>query len=137
MHTDKRTRQLSNRLLRAQRALRAEQQAYDHLAQSALKVPCASLESCPTYYDGCNCTVECLVHNIDRAEVALAERDALRSSLTAMTAERDRLRACLTKLRADGLDIDDLLAAPVWTGKVLDADGSVLFDLATQPVKEG
>ena len=27
-------------------------------------------ERCPTYYDGCNCTVEALAHNIDRAEKA-------------------------------------------------------------------
>ena len=29
-------------------------------------------EICPTYYDGCNCTVEVLVFNIDRAEKAEA-----------------------------------------------------------------
>ena len=27
-------------------------------------------ERCPTYYDGCNCTVEVLVHNIKRAKRA-------------------------------------------------------------------
>ena len=27
-------------------------------------------EGCPTYYDGCNCTVEALVHNIERAKRA-------------------------------------------------------------------
>ena len=27
-------------------------------------------ERCPTYYDGCNCTVEVLVHNIERAKRA-------------------------------------------------------------------
>ena len=27
-------------------------------------------ERCPTYYDGCNCTVEVLVHNIERAKKA-------------------------------------------------------------------
>ena len=29
-------------------------------------------EDCPTYYDGCNCTIEVLVHNIERAEKAEA-----------------------------------------------------------------
>lgn len=29
-------------------------------------------ENCPTYYDGCNCTVEALVHNIERARKAEA-----------------------------------------------------------------
>ena len=27
-------------------------------------------ERCPTYYDGCNCTVEVLLHNIERAQKA-------------------------------------------------------------------
>ena len=27
-------------------------------------------ERCPTYYDGCNCTVEVLAHNIERAQRA-------------------------------------------------------------------
>ena len=27
-------------------------------------------ERCPTYYDGCNCTVEVLAHNIERAQKA-------------------------------------------------------------------
>ena len=27
-------------------------------------------EGCPTYYDGCNCTVEVLAHNIERAKRA-------------------------------------------------------------------
>ena len=27
-------------------------------------------EGCPTYHDGCNCTVEVLVHNIERAKKA-------------------------------------------------------------------
>ena len=47
-------------------------------------------EDCPTYHDGCNCTVEVLVHNIERAEKAEtrvveleAERDLLREEVTA------------------------------------------------------
>ena len=34
--------------------------------------PHGSPEQCPTYYDGCNCTVEALVHNIERARKAEA-----------------------------------------------------------------
>ena len=34
-------------------------------------------ENCPTYHDGCNCTVEVLVHNIERAEKAEARIDDL------------------------------------------------------------
>ena len=34
--------------------------------------PHGSPEQCPTYYDGCNCTVEVLVHNIERAKKAEA-----------------------------------------------------------------
>ena len=37
-------------------------------------------ERCPTYYDGCNCTVEVLVHNIERAKRAerrVAELEAI------------------------------------------------------------
>lgn len=85
MPTNKHIRQLTRRLLHARRALRAEQQAYEHLAKSALKVPCTSFEDCPTYYDGCNCTVECLVHNIDRAEVAEAEVARLKAVIAALT----------------------------------------------------
>lgn len=33
---------------------------------------------CPTYYDGCHCTVETLIHNIKRAEKAEAELAILR-----------------------------------------------------------
>ena len=41
-------------------------------------------ERCPTYYDGCNCTVEVLVHNIERAKKAerrVAELEAANSYL--------------------------------------------------------
>jgi hypothetical protein len=31
------------------------------------------IDDCPTYYDGCNCTMETLEHNIERAEKAEAE----------------------------------------------------------------
>lgn len=33
-------------------------------------------DNCPTWYDGCHCTVEALVHNIERAEKAEAKLDA-------------------------------------------------------------
>jgi hypothetical protein len=29
-------------------------------------------EDCPTFYDGCHCTVETLIHNIKRAEAAVS-----------------------------------------------------------------
>lgn len=55
---------------------------------------------------------------------ALTERDALR-------AEVERLRTFVDTLRADGLDIDDPVTAPTWTGKIHAPDGRLLFDLAT------
>ena len=149
-------------------------------------------DGCPTFYDGCNCTVETLVHNIRRAERAEEERDnerwlvmgmdyrnhrllrAAQSLHRAWRRERNlvdryqrdhddwmwttdkcdcaicdevrdrkslrsdardgivtRLRAFVRQLQADGLDIDDPTTAPVWTGKIHDADGRLLFDLAT------
>lgn len=42
-------------------------------------------ENCPTYYDGCNCTVEVLTYNIDRAQKA-------ETSLAAANAEIARLK---------------------------------------------
>jgi hypothetical protein len=33
-----------------------------------LGAPHSNPEKCPTYYDGCHCSVECLIHNINRAE---------------------------------------------------------------------
>ncbi len=36
---------------------------------------------CPTWYDGCHCTVETLTHNIDRSEKAEAELNALGGKL--------------------------------------------------------
>lgn len=58
-------------------------------------------EGCPTYYDGCNCTVEALVHNIERAEKAerrvaeleSASRDAL---LAASESRCDQVEIILT-----------------------------------------
>lgn len=41
-------------------------------------------ESCPTWYDGCHCTVDALRHNIERAEKAEAKRDALASKAVEM-----------------------------------------------------
>jgi hypothetical protein len=35
-------------------------------------------DNCPTYYDGCHCTVETLVHNIKRAEEAERELELMR-----------------------------------------------------------
>lgn len=44
--------------------------------------------------------------------------------------QRDALLRGLEAMRQDGLDIDDIATAPVWTGKVL-AGERVVFDLAT------
>lgn len=41
---------------------------------------------CPTYYDGCHCTVETLEHNIKRADEAEAERDSLKIQIEEMKA---------------------------------------------------
>ena len=41
-------------------------------------------EGCPTYYDGCNCTVEALVHNIERAEKAEARVADLEARLSSL-----------------------------------------------------
>ena len=38
-------------------------------------------ERCPTYYDGCNCTVEVLAHNIERAQKAERRVAELESEL--------------------------------------------------------
>ncbi|MCP4573260.1 MAG: hypothetical protein GY838_12975 [bacterium] len=38
-------------------------------------------ERCPTFHDGCHCTVENLVHNIDRAEAAEALISQVRKAL--------------------------------------------------------
>lgn len=45
--------------------------------------------SCPTWYDGCNCTVDCLEHNIKRAEEAEKDRDAARAELDRVREDRD------------------------------------------------
>ena len=69
----------------------------------------------------------------DRAAIAqrLAEREAIEAALKRAEAERDALRAFVAALRDDGLDIDDPTTAPVWTGKIHDTDGRLVFDLAT------
>ena len=64
-------------------------------------------ERCPTYYDGCNCTVEVLVHNIERAkrdEARIADLEqsvrTMHADASALTVERDRYREAL-KIIAD------------------------------------
>ena len=48
---------------------------------------------------------------------------------------RDALLRGLESMRRDGLDLDDLHTAPVWTGKVM-VGGRLVFDLATVAVPE-
>ena len=40
-------------------------------------------EECPTFHDGCHCTVENLVHNIERAEAAEAKLEEAWTGLVA------------------------------------------------------
>jgi hypothetical protein len=58
---------------------------YERLrAERPLDLPHSDHDDCPTYYDGCNCTVETLIHNIERAERAEHaenQRDNLRTAL--------------------------------------------------------
>jgi len=42
---------------------------------------CSGPDVCPTWHDGCNCTVEVIEHNIDRAEKAEDELRRLRGGL--------------------------------------------------------
>ena len=46
-------------------------------------------ERCPTYYDGCNCTVEVLVHNIERAQKAEARVAELEAAIRWACGESD------------------------------------------------
>lgn len=52
-------------------------------------------EKCPTFYDGCHCTVDVLVHNIKRAEAAEAEVKRLREVVAQSMQERDTLEAAI------------------------------------------
>lgn len=61
-------------------ALRVRLKHAQHGLGEGITRPHDAPEGCPTYYDGCNCTVEALAHNIDRAEKAerrVAELEAL------------------------------------------------------------
>ena len=51
-------------------ALRVRLKHAQHGLGEGITRPHDAPEGCPTYYDGCNCTVEALAHNIDRAEKA-------------------------------------------------------------------
>ena len=76
-------------------------------------------ERCPTYYDGCNCTVEALVHNIERAErdearmVELgASVRAMHADVSALTVERDRYAYILDRIAVErGTTFENLLNA--------------------------
>lgn len=43
---------------------------YEHYKETWLESPHSNPQDCPTYYDGCNCTVDTLKYNIERAEIA-------------------------------------------------------------------
>ena len=53
-------------------ALRVRLKHAQHGLGEGITRPHDAPEGCPTYYDGCNCTVEALVHNIERAQEAEA-----------------------------------------------------------------
>lgn len=81
--------------------LRTVAEHYDKLVarNRQLETECVFLEphtdskKCPTFYDGCNCTVETLVHNIDRAERAEARCDKLVAALGEIRREAAAARA--------------------------------------------
>lgn len=66
--------------------------------------PHDEIDGCPTYCDGCNCTVESLVHNIYRAQAAEAEATKAKAEARAAGAEVERLRDAL---RAELVDAQD------------------------------
>jgi hypothetical protein len=59
---------------------------------------------CPTYYDGCHCTVEVLKHNIERAEKAEAEVARLQAEAAVM---REALIRCREQLHDQQAMPDD------------------------------
>ena len=77
----------NSKLIAAQRALgeslRSQLiQAQQGLGENVTR-PHDGPDRCPTYYDGCNCTVEALVHNIERAEKAERRVAELEAALNA------------------------------------------------------
>ena len=51
-------------------ALRVRMERAQQGIEEGITRPHDGPEGCPTYHDGCNCTVEVLVHNIERAKRA-------------------------------------------------------------------
>lgn len=84
--------------------------------------------------DHARAEVEALKERLRRDEehVELLRQNSLvqHDKRRALEARLFRLCRGLEQMRADGLDIDDATTAPVWTGKVHDSQGRVLFDLA-------
>lgn len=58
-------------------------------AEWPLNAPHANPENCPTYYDGCRCSVDTLKHNIDRAETAEAHISVMKENIERLEKERD------------------------------------------------
>lgn len=56
------------------------------------------VDDCPTFYDGCNCTIQTLDHNIKRAQIAEAEVERLKASMARHFTEEH--------LAGDGPEID-------------------------------
>ena len=72
--------------------------------------PGRSWDDCPTFYDGCHCTVENLIHNVKRAEKAEAEVERLREGLRGL--EKGGVvvvRECRAMLMVNWSDVAALL----------------------------
>ena len=65
---------------------------------------------CPTYYDGCNCTVETLKHNLNCLELVEKERDSLLLQIDALRRAIDGpIRKIAYDVRQGGILGDMLL----------------------------
>ena len=75
---------LALEIIRLNEAILDSERRYEQAAEGLVEGstrPHNSPSECPTYYDGCNCSVDCLVFNIDRAEKAEARVVALVETL--------------------------------------------------------
>lgn len=72
-------------------------------------------EDCPTYYDGCRCTVDTLAHNIQRAEAAEQRLREVEAQKNGAYNERDRCVALAARMAM-------LLHWPAWLGRHVGGD---------------
>lgn len=78
--------------------------------QPLIGTPHTVSKECPSYYDGCNCTVDALVHNIKRADDAV---DALVHSIKRADDAETKVRELEARLgdRISGDDAKSLIAS--------------------------